>query len=151
GTVLVAGSNPVQQPVLVTSPADPFPTEFRVERYTPPYLSGGRAAYRPANVTIVGGAAVLKPGNSTLTLRFNLARPAKDVKVVLYNNGFVTHSVHMGQRMVYCEHTGLADGALAQTVTVQAPPSNSIVPPGYYLMFVVADGVPSYGQQVLVS
>lgn len=142
--------------VLVASQGDPFPTELRVERYTPPYLSGGRAAYRPANVTVVGGAAVLKPGaaagsGGTIQLRFNLARPARDVKVVLCNNGFVTHSVRMGQRMVYCEHTGLADGALAQSITVQAPPSNSIVPPGYYLMFVVADGVPSHGQQLLVS
>ncbi|KAL8399530.1 hypothetical protein RB594_000062 [Gaeumannomyces avenae] len=165
GTVLVAGSNPVQQPVLEASPENPFPTEFRVERYTPPYLSGGRAAYRPANVTI-GGPAVLTPGagpvglglgngttagSNNMALRFNLARPTKDVKVVLYNNGYVTHSVHMGHRMVYCEYTGLAAGSLAQSITMQAPPSYSVVPPGYYLLFVVADGVPSQGHQVLVK
>ena len=42
GTVMVAGSNPVEQPILEPvpnqTPSKDYPTEFRVEIYTPPYL-----------------------------------------------------------------------------------------------------------------
>jgi hypothetical protein len=155
GTVMVTGSNPVQMPILEPTPDTPYVTEFRVERYTPPYLIGPKAALRPTNVTLNKNATVpltLTPGGKNFTVAFNL--PTKivvPVKVVLYQVGFVTHSLHMGHRMVYLDFVGLCKGVKTQTLHVSPPPNSSITPPGYYMLFVVAGGVPSYGQMVMVS
>jgi hypothetical protein len=180
GSILVAGSNPVQMPVLAPSPANPFVTEFRVERYTPPYLVGDKAALRPTDVTVHGNATVppaMRPGGKAFGLAFGLpsssgssssssssysnattttaeaaaAAAAGDCRVVLYQVGFVTHSLHMGHRMVYLDHTGFRPGAARQVLRVRPPPSSSVVPPGYYMLFVVVGGVPSWGQMVMVS
>jgi hypothetical protein len=52
GTIMVAGSNPVQMPILQPDAQNPYVTEFRVEIYTPPYLSGTNADRRPQNVIL---------------------------------------------------------------------------------------------------
>lgn len=153
GSILVTGSNPVEQPILEVSKDVPYATEFRVERYTPPYLSNGKQYLRPLNMTMSGTSMTPgAPGTSDLNVRFGLpSTTVKDVKVLLHYNGFVTHNVHMGQRMVYLETTGFVAGSTAQNLTVQAPPTHNVTPPGYYILFVVADGVPSMGQQVLIK
>jgi hypothetical protein len=152
GTILVAGSNPVEQPVLQASASVPWPTEFRVERYTPPYLVGNKAALRPADVTIDGTTNGVTPGGSNFTVAFQLPNSAaSEVKVVLYYTGFVTHSLHMGHRMVYCDYGDYNQNETAQSITVIPPPNHNITPPGYYTLFVVADRVPSVGQMVMVN
>jgi Glyoxal oxidase N-terminus/Domain of unknown function (DUF1929) len=155
GTVLVAGSNPVEQPVLQPSPSIPYVTEFRVERYTPPYLWGAKAGQRPTNMVLSTTAIAV---GTTPPLRISFGMPssaaaASSVKIVLYHGGFVTHSLHMGHRMVYLDYTGLVAGAGAanQTLTVSPPPNANVAPPGPYAVFVVVDGVPGIGQMVLVS
>ncbi|OKL62814.1 hypothetical protein UA08_01877 [Talaromyces atroroseus] len=55
GTVMVAGSNPIEQPRLepdFRSPATTYVTEFRVEIYTPPYLNEDNAFKRPRDIWI---------------------------------------------------------------------------------------------------
>jgi hypothetical protein len=150
GTILVAGSNPVDQPVLQATASVPWPTEFRVERYTPPYLTGNKTKSRPTNVTISSNN--MAPGGSNFNITFNLSSSAaQSLKVVLYYTGFVTHSLHMGHRMVYCDYTGYATNVSRQIITVTPPPSHNVTPPGYYILFVVADGVPAIGQMVMVN
>jgi hypothetical protein len=178
GTILVTGSNPVEQPILQPSTANPYVTEFRVERYTPPYLAGDKAQLRPLNVVLGGTNSTasapfanstitqpaansttasnstlnITPGGATFNIQFKLpTTTVQSVKIVLYYNGFVTHSLHMGHRMVYCDFTGFAAGALPQSLTVTPPPNHNITPPGYYVLWVVADGVPSMGQFVMVK
>ncbi|KAI9655834.1 MAG: hypothetical protein M1821_005269 [Bathelium mastoideum] len=149
GTVMVAGSNPVQMPILQPSAQNPYVTEFRVEIYTPPYLSGDNANNRPTGVTI--STTALHADNSTFTINFDVPAGAQSVQVALYTNGFVTHSLHMGQRLAYLDSTGWAAGATAQTVIATMPPSPEVVPPGPYVVYVVVDGIPAIGQFVLVS
>jgi hypothetical protein len=154
GTILVAGSNPVEQPVLQSSPTIPYISEFRVERYTPPYLSGAKAHQRPTNIAL--STTAIAVGTNSLRISFGMpssATAASSVKVVLHHGGFVTHSLHMGHRMVYLDYTGLVagTGATNQTLTVLPPPNANVAPPGPYAVFVVVDGVPGIGQMVLVS
>jgi hypothetical protein len=56
GTVMVAGSNPVSPittvPVANQVPSEDYVTEFRVEVYTPGYLSGANAGSRPGDVVL---------------------------------------------------------------------------------------------------
>jgi hypothetical protein len=199
GTILVAGSNPNEQPVLKATAQAPYITDFRVERYTPPNLAGAKAALRPVMVTLnqnatklltitpataaakrrrsrsnearvqaraptttstssaaptatgAGSSGQNAAASSSFTATFGLpSATVQDVKVVLYYNGFVTHSVHMGHRMIYLDYTGFVQGAQVQNLVVSPPPNYNIAPPGFYMLFIVADGVPSYGQMVQI-
>ena len=101
GTVMVAGSNPVEQPILEPSAYSPYVTEFRVERYTPPYLSGDKVQLRPINVVLDSRSSdttlQISPGGSTFEIRFDLPNTSvSGVKIVLYYTGFITHGLHMG-------------------------------------------------------
>jgi Glyoxal oxidase N-terminus/Domain of unknown function (DUF1929) len=155
GTIMVAGSNPVEQPILTQSTQNPWVTEFRVEIYTPPYLSGNNANLRPTGLSLgTGGTLSITPGGATFSISFTLPSGSitnAQTKIVLYYTGFVTHSVHMGHRMVYCDYTGFAAGSTKQTVVVKPPPSSNVTPPGYYILSVVANGIPSVGQMVMVK
>ncbi|KAI1914472.1 hypothetical protein LOZ39_004482 [Ophidiomyces ophidiicola] len=152
GTVLVAGSNPIEQPLLVTNPDVPelaFPTEFRVEIYTPHYLMGGNADRRPQKVSL--SKRYLVADSSTFTLKFVADGENKKLDIVLYHGGYVTHSVHMGHRMLYLDHQGWKPFKRKQKITVTMPPSSRIAPPGPYVIYVVVDGIPSVGQFVMVQ
>ncbi|KAF2674875.1 galactose oxidase [Microthyrium microscopicum] len=154
GAILVAGSGPVEMPLLQPTPQNPFITEFRVERYTPSYLSGDKKNLRPKNVQVltITGTPTITPGGSAFKLILDLPNyTVKTFQVILYHTGFVTHSLHMGHRMVYLDNTGFKLGDRSQLINVAVPPNSSITPPGYYMLFVLADGVPSIGQFVMVT
>jgi hypothetical protein len=147
GTLLISGSNPVEQPKLKADSTDPFVTEFRNEIYTPPYLQGNPT--RPSNVQLSSKA--LKADGSSFTIKFTAPAGAKAVKISLYYGGFVTHSVHMGHRMAFLDTTGFKAGSTSQSVTAKMPPNKNVAPPGPYVVYVVVDGVPAIGQFVNVS
>jgi len=148
GTLMVTGSNPVQMPVLTPDAQNPYVTDFRVERYTPPYLQGDNANKRPTAIVL----STLKPAiNKTFTITFTAPQGAKAVGVTLYHGGFVTHSVHMGHRMMQLDTAGFVAGATIQTLTVTMPPNSNVCPPGPYVVYVMLDGVPGMGQFVSVA
>ncbi|KAK7513250.1 glyoxal oxidase [Phyllosticta citriasiana] len=152
GTVMVTGSNPVEQPVLSlnNNTAFPYDTEFRVEIYTPPYLVGNNTTLRPRKISL-STLSVKASSTSTFQINFEAPAGAKQVKIALYHGGFVTHSVHMGARMLYLDYTGWQAGKTSQVLTVSGPPSLNLAPPGPYVVYVVVDGVPGIGETVLVS
>lgn len=153
GTLMVAGSNPVQMPVLIPvpnqAPSEDYVTEFRVEIYTPPYLQGNNANLRPTNIVL--SSTIVPANGATFMISLTVPAGAQTVSVVLYHGGFVTHSLHMGHRMVVLDSTGWAAGATAQILTVTTPPSNNVAPPGPYVVYCVVDGVPGIGQFVSVT
>lgn len=81
GTMMIAGSNPVQQPVLTPvpnqTPSEDFVTEFRVEIYTPPYLQGN--PQRPNNV-VISSKTLTANGSKVHILSLNpaLSTPLQD-------------------------------------------------------------------------
>lgn len=93
----------------------------------------------------------LVANGSTFTAKFNVPLTTKAVKVSLYYGGFVTHSVHMGHRMLLLDYTGFTPGVASQTIVVTMPPNKNTCPPGPYVVYVVGDGIPSVGQFVSVS
>lgn len=147
GTLMITGSNPVEQPILQPTAEDPYVTEFRVEIYTPPYLQGNPT--RPSDVQL--SSTALKSDGSSFTIKFNCPSGSKAVKVSLYYGGFVTHSVHMGHRMAFLDTKGFNANATSQTITVTMPPNGNVAPPGPYVVYVLVDGVPAIGQFVQVS
>lgn len=83
GTILIAGSNPVQMPKLVPDAQDPYPTEYRVEKYTPPYLQGTNANRRPTNVTFA--EQTINADGSQFIITFNCPPNAQSVKIALHH------------------------------------------------------------------
>ncbi|KAK3711863.1 hypothetical protein LTR37_009381 [Vermiconidia calcicola] len=149
GTLLIAGSNPFEMPVQEPSATSSFITDFRVEIYTPPYLSGANADRRPTDVVL--SAISLSPNSETFTVTFAAPEDAQGVKIALYHGGFVTHSVHMSHRMLFLDSEGWVAGARQQKLIVTTPPNTNVAPPGPYVVYVVVDGVPSTGRFVMVA
>ena len=153
GTLMIAGSNPVQMPVLTPVPnqvpSEDYVTEFRVEIFTPPYLQGDNANLRPTDIVLSSLALTANGAAFIVTLIAPLG--ATTIQVVLYHGGFVTHSLHMNHRMIVLDTTGWVAGATAQNLTVTMPPNSNVAPPGPYVVYCVVDGVPGIGQFVSVS
>ena len=165
GTMMIAGSDPVEMPLLQPNAVYPYVTDYRVEIYTPPYLQGKMLAYpvvrsllivsgdnankRPSNVAI--SSKTITANGSTFQITCTVPAVAQSVSVVLYHGGFVTHSLHMGHRMVILDTQGWAAGSTTQTLTVTGPPNTNVAVPGPYVVYVMVDGVPSVGQFVSVQ
>lgn len=153
GTILVAGSNPNEMPILEedTDPSIPsraFPTEFRVEKYTPSYLVDGKASKRPTDIMI--SSQILMPGQTVSTITFTALNKPEEFKILLYHGGFVTHAVHMGQVMIEMEHLNLKHVIDTQyQVSVRIPDIK--IAPGPYVVYVVVNDVPGTGQFVSVQ
>jgi hypothetical protein len=130
-TVVLAGGNP-QQGVY----------ENHIEVYKPAYLfnSDGSPAARPS---ISGAPATVSYGNS-----FTVQTANTDIgSVVLLRPGSVTHSFDMEQRFVGLSFT-TGNGEL----TVNLPSNSNLVPPGYYMLFLVNNsGVPSIASFIKVT
>jgi len=141
--IFVAGSNPHNKPDFE---AEPFPTEFRVEMFSPPYLFNAKPNIKP----VVSGADTFIQYGQTSNLTLSGASDAADIFASLIHTGFVTHSNHMSQRMVklVTSTTKQADGTLQLTWT--APPSANHLPPGFYYLHVVTDGTPAKAVQVQI-
>ncbi|MFE2285698.1 galactose oxidase-like domain-containing protein [Streptomyces sp. NPDC059443] len=113
--------------------------EHRLEVYTPPYLYRD-PALRPAlgkgpEEIVLGGRATFRAARAERVQRARLMRPSA-----------VTHTTDVEQRSV---ELGLEKTAGAVTVTVPVDPT--LVPPGWYMLFVTdADGTPSVAKWVRV-
>ncbi|KAJ7230312.1 glyoxal oxidase N-terminus-domain-containing protein [Mycena pura] len=136
GTVMLAGSNPNDDVTTVK-----YPTEYRLEFYSPPYMNVARPSYTGLPATINYNAA--------FTLTVTLPASTTNVTVALMDLGFATHGVHMDQRLVYLAATLSAD---KKTLTVKAPPTAAIYPPGPAYLYVVTNtGAPSFGHKTIVG
>lgn len=127
GRVMTAGTDASWNP-------PPFNTgELRLEYFSPPYLfRGARPSITEAPEVVAYGA------------RFEVRTPdAFSVSnVALMRCGSVTHSVNTDQRYVGVRISNRESGS----ITLEAPPDGYVAPPGYYLLFVLRDGVPSVGR-----
>ncbi|KAI8087798.1 glyoxal oxidase N-terminus-domain-containing protein [Gilbertella persicaria] len=140
GRVWIAGSNSVDPPDIHAK----YPTEYRVEYYSPPYLFRSN---RP-KISHIPRAVEY---NQTFEVLFHLEAPnidPKKLKVAIMRPGFSTHSMHMSQRYVYLVHQINHDH---KSINITAPPHANIFPPGQGFLVVVYDGVPSKGVEFFVE
>ena len=151
GKIWVAGSNTHD----TYKDNDRYPTETRVEAFSPPYLDENFAKYRPQ---IDKGASVkgLKYGE-LFEMQFSVEDHGdvlckEDIKVTMYYPPFTTHGVSMGQRLLVLKNEGIVEQEPGvYRIKLEAPPSGAIAPPGYYLLFVVNRGLPSPGMWVQIQ
>ncbi|BFZ59011.1 hypothetical protein YB2330_000010 [Saitoella coloradoensis] len=143
-TVMVSGSNPVEQPMLEPDAANPYVTRSEVEIFTPFYGTTTRPVINSLSSTTI------TPGGDNFTMSADIpagTNPA-DIQVSLYHEGFVTHSVHMGTRLLFLDITVSME---LSTIEIAPPPSLSVAPPGPYMVFLIVDGVPSVAEMVMVG
>jgi len=137
GSILLAGSNPNPDVTIGTE----FQTEYRLEFYSPPYLSKPRPTYSGLQATV--------NYNSKFTLSVELPPDTNDVTVALMDLGFSTHGVQVDQRHVKLVSNLSHD---KKTLTVTGPPSPRIYSPGPAFLYVVtAAGVPSFGHKTIIG
>ncbi|KAL1068652.1 hypothetical protein V6Z11_D12G211400 [Gossypium hirsutum] len=148
GRVLVAGGNPYNT---YTFSNVAYPTELRLQAFVPDYMDRQFNDLRPGNVTIEyeGHSSGVAYGTA-FTIHFWLGRrPSKDVEYSVYAPPFTTHSISMNQRLLKlrCRHK-TRDGGGSMSAVLEAPPSPNVAPPGYYLLTVVNNGIPSLSQWI---
>jgi len=130
-TVWFAGGNPTQGSY-----------EPHMEIYQPAYL------FKPDGTLATQPTISSAPTSISYNSQFTVDTPdaASISSVVLMRNGAVTHAFNMDQRMV-----GMSFTAGSESLTVTAPSSGDIAPPGYYMLFLVNNqGVPSAASMVQV-
>lgn len=119
GRVMLSGSNPERRV-----------NELRIETYRPHYLFQGP---RP---TIEQAPEELSYGDV-----FDVRSPdAREIdEVVLRRQGSTTHCLTTDQRLVEVPIRDREDDEVHASV----PENPNLLPPGYYLLFVLSDGIPS--------
>jgi hypothetical protein len=127
GRVMTAGSNPRRRV-----------NELRIETYRPPYLFRGP---RPA---VADAPDAVRYGES-----FEVETPdaAGIDEVVLVRQCSTTHCLTTDQRLV---ELPIRDRDAAR-LSVEVPSNPNLLPPAYYLLFVLRDGVPSVAPFVRVG
>lgn len=153
GRVLVGGSNPHRE----YNFKDPYPTELSLDVYYPDYLGPESDVLRPTVVAV----EVADDNNNTasyggiflVTFSLREFRPgAQGVGVTLVAPSFTTHSFAMNQRVLVLDVTAVQEVAPSvYKVTVRGPPSLTVAPPGYYMLYVVHAGIPSVAVWVQVK
>ncbi|CAO3667447.1 unnamed protein product [Umbelopsis ramanniana] len=145
GRVWIAGSNN-NDPSNVTAE---YPTEFRVEYYSPPYLFQSSTRPLISNVPKVFTYAEQYVLHLNLNYPLGTHQPEHPtIKVALLRPGFSTHSMHMSQRYVVLNYE-LSDDK--QSLTIESPPNANIFPPGPATLYVLRDGVPAEGIFVYIA
>ncbi|KAK7692517.1 hypothetical protein QCA50_004145 [Cerrena zonata] len=147
GSVFVAGSNPNADYTTDVK----FTTEYRVERFYPSYYNQRRPQPQGLLTQYSYGGPYF---NVTLT-KDDLSGNSDNVKntqVIIIRTGFSTHAMNMGQRFLQLENTYTInnDGSASLHVS-QLPPNPAIFQPGPALIFVVVNGIPSVGVQVMLG
>ncbi|EOA37691.1 hypothetical protein CARUB_v10012343mg [Capsella rubella] len=143
GRVLVGGSNPH---AFYEFTGVLFPTELRLEAFSPAYLEPKFATLRP-KIQTPKSQSRIKYGTN-LKLKFTVIGEVKgQVKVTMVSPSFTTHSFSMNQRLLVLDNVKFTRKGRSTTyeVQVRTPKSAIIAPPGYYMMFVVNQNIPSEG------
>lgn len=150
GRVVVGGSNPHRtynfSNVL-------YPTELSLEAFSPPYLDPSRDKIRPT-ITNPDSGFKIQYGK-VLEVKFSvteLTNPGS-IKVTMLRPPFNTHSFSMSQRLLVLTNTKRvkAKGRAEYQISVMTPGSANIAPPGFYMLYVVNQGVPSNGTWIQIT
>ncbi|KAL0956614.1 hypothetical protein HGRIS_002750 [Hohenbuehelia grisea] len=149
GSVMVSGSNPNSD--YNVGKRLKYPTEYRTERFYPLYYNSRRPQPEGILTSLTYGGPSFDVALSADDLGGN-GDNLKTAKVVVIRTGFSTHAMNMGQRFLQLEstYTGFANNTGVLHVS-QMPPNPAIFAPGPAFVYVVVNGVPSIGVQVMIG
>ncbi|KAM7256407.1 hypothetical protein ACFE04_012148 [Oxalis oulophora] len=142
GRVLVGGSNPH---IAYEFSGVMFPTELRLEAFSPPYLDQQYGNLRPK--IVLPASQVNVAFGQKLKVRFIVTGTLNknSVVVTMVAPPFTTHSFSMSQRLLVLG-TSTPINLKKESkyeVEVTTPPKGNLAPAGYYQLFVVHQNIPS--------
>ncbi|XP_049392029.1 aldehyde oxidase GLOX1-like [Solanum stenotomum] len=144
GRVLVGGSNPNE---LYNFTRVLFPTDLSLEAFSPSYLDSNSTNLRPQIISPASQKKI-KYGQR-VNIRFTLSGSLLNtnlIKVTMVAPGFNTHSNTMNQRMLVLSNEKVKKtGIFTYQISSIFPNSGKLAPPGYYMLFVVNQDIPSEG------
>ena len=146
GRIFVGGSNPHVGYVFsgVT-----FPTELRLEAYSPYYLDESYSTLRPNIVSLSTDSVSY---GTRFTVKFSVSSYVpNNIQFNIYAPSFTTHAFSMNQRLLILASTSPKRVRGIYIAIVTAPPSSVAAPPGYYTLFVVNNGIPSVANWIHLS
>lgn len=145
GRILIAGSNTHQ---FYTFTSD-FPTELRVEAFSPAYLDSSNDANRP---DILSAPSTIVYNEQFSVLVYVNTPPQGNFGINMISSPFTTHSYSQGLRFLRLSVNGQANAGTSNAflVNVTAPPSPTVAPPSYYMLFVENQGIPSTASWVQI-
>ncbi|XP_038899603.1 aldehyde oxidase GLOX [Benincasa hispida] len=149
GRVLVGGSNPH---ALYNFTGVLYPTELRLEAFSPSYLDREFSYLRPA-IQFPVSPSKLRHGQA---LKVSFTVPGKvdptRLSVTILSPSFNTHSFSMNQRLLILgSRKYRLRGNLKYEVEVTIPASGNIAPSGYYILYLVHKEIPSEGVWVQIQ
>ncbi|XP_057722045.1 aldehyde oxidase GLOX1-like [Arachis stenosperma] len=143
GRVIVAGSNPNKYYNFTNVL---FSTDLSVEAFSPSYLEPAFDHLRPRIMSQFQDQLIY---GQMLRVQFQVeAMLAQDlVYVTMLAPPFNTHSFSMNQRLLVLEKINVTKvfGASTYEIEVTTPKSPILAPPGFYIIFVVHQQIPSEG------
>jgi hypothetical protein len=152
GKIWVAGSNTHD----TYKDVDKYPTETRVEGFSPPYLDENLDKYRPI-IDELYSSKNLRFGHKFETLfrmqdgNANNDLVKNDIKVTIYFPPFTTHGFSMSQRLVVVKSRAIFKNLQGVYSIESVAPIAQHAPPGFYILYVVHRGVPSKGMWIHIQ
>ncbi|XP_062098521.1 aldehyde oxidase GLOX-like [Humulus lupulus] len=149
GRVLVGGSNPH---VLYNFTGVLFPTELRLEAFSPSYLDPQLSNLRP-KIVLPSSQTKLSYGQKVV-VRFTLrgAMTQNSLSLTMVAPSFTTHSFSMNQRLLVLSAEKVTNlGKSTYQIEATTPGSGILAPSGYYLLHVVHQEIPSEGIWVQIK
>ncbi|XP_051131997.1 aldehyde oxidase GLOX [Andrographis paniculata] len=142
GRILIAGSNPHY---FYKFNAE-FPTELRIEAFSPEYLSPEKANIRAELLDLPEKVGYGEVFEAAVTVELPVVGM---MEVNFASAPFATHSFSQGQRLVkLLVETPAVDGGGKYRIKCTSPANARVAPPGYYMVFAVYQGVPSVAKWV---
>ncbi|WMV27708.1 hypothetical protein MTR67_021093 [Solanum verrucosum] len=143
GRVLVSGSNPHG---LYNFTGVLYPTELSLEAFSPSYLDSESINLRPRVVSPASRRKVKYGGQVNIRFIIPGLINSNLVKVTMVAPGFNTHSFTMNQRILVLSSGNVTQvGTSTYKINSIFPNSSKLAPPGYYMLFVVHQDIPSEG------
>lgn len=149
GRILVGGSNPHMN---YSFTGVNYPTDLSLEAFSPPYKAPQYDNLRPTILSVDVGPIqniVSYSQEFSITFKMGLFQPSdiihKEYMVAMVAPSFTTHSFAMNQRLLLLNIVDIQwvqHPLFARRVTVYAPSTKNIAPPGYYMLFLVHQGIP---------
>lgn len=150
GSVLVGGSNAHRVDTFTNVL---FPTEYSLEAFSPSYMN--RGVRRPRIFFPLSNQMEIKYGESVVIgSSISGSVNINEIKVTMVAPSFNTHSFSQNQRLVELTvdvPNVVRTSSSMYQIEVKAPSNANQAPPGYYMLFVVYNGIPSEGIWVLVD
>lgn len=149
GSVMVAGSNPNVDVNVSTV----YSTTYIAEYFYPPYFSATSRPVPqniPSTLSYGGDYFDITIPSSSYSGAGNAA--AANTTVWLIRQGFSTHAMNMGQRIMQLNNTyTVQSNGTIILHTAQLPSNANLFQPGPAFLFVTINGIPSNGTYVIVG